>query len=274
MTSSAILLSDDSRWCCENVVELASAAFDLDAQGVGSSPYLGDMANTGLLLPTAATTSQQTRYLVRLLGIQIPVGRSIIIRGLRQLATIREVRELVGGQMVPVELEITSPLWHFTDANISWHVKWHADNQFARRSDAAQVPGTDPDLIGLDTALLYQTLAPYAPPNGGVPPSRDVPYLGTWRDMRWPWTNTEWELNVFVPGPGLVVMYASVHQSNPATRPPSLGATDAGALRPEDRFIQEFTNAIYGRVGGAMTVELLPCCECSSSAVKFKEATP
>jgi hypothetical protein len=259
--TSSIVLASDPRWGCRNIVELASAAFDPDMQSIGSSPYVGDMASTGLLLPTAPTTSQTTRYLVRLLGIQIPKGAGLLIRGLRQAATIRGLVESLEGVSTPFEHEIESPFWHFADGNISWHLKWHMDSQFAQVVDPAQLPGTDPDFIGLETALVYDTLLPYVPPNNGIPPSRDVAHYGTWRDIRFPWTNTAWTMSVLVPGPGLVVYYASVHQTDPATRPAMLVPAETSALRIEDQFLQAFPNAIYGRVAGAMTVELLPCCQ-------------
>jgi hypothetical protein len=98
--------------------------------------------------------------------------------------------------------------------------------------------------------------------------------LSAMNEIRSPWSNTDWWLNYFLPGPGNLVMYASVFQPNPGTRPvpnPPLTFQQTQALGPEDQFVQAYppapppmpggigsSGAIYGRVAGAMTVELIP----------------
>lgn len=252
----------DRRWRQRHtVIEVASAAANTDKLAIGSTPWLGDYAGTALEVPLAATSGQANRYLFRLCGIAIPYGSCIRIVGVRQLATVRAgFQAEEGGNTYFVEREIVSPLWSFIDGNISWHMRWQTKRMHRYAWDpAGQVAGTSRNLNGRDSALLYRsTLVPYTVPGQGLPPGRDVPYLGTWRDMRYPWDSPSWDLNTVVAGPGTVVFYASVHQTNPDTRFRFPPIADPGALRPEDRFLQAYPlNAVYGHVGGAFTVEML-----------------
>lgn len=270
--STAYISASDPRWKCHTVIELVSAAIDNDLLGVGSTPFVGDTAYTGIGVPSTPTPDQRHRYLFRLCGIEIPSGGEIVIRGLRQFIELRSVRSDAVPPLYPLKFEQVSAFWHFIDGDVSWHLKHH-QNIFARVSDAAQLPGTSPGLRGLDTSLLYNPplLPTYNPANAGVPPGIDVDgSLGTIRELRYPWDETNWTLSTTVSGPGVVVLYASVHQTDPTTRtqvPTDL--TDTGALEPEDRFLfatrdpraplsQPGETAIYGRVAGAMTVELFP----------------
>lgn len=257
----SFLRADDNRWkSCKNIVELASAAADSDVTAIGSSPHLGDQSSTGIRVPVAPTTTQTNRYLFRLCGVEIPVGYAISIKGLRQAATIRHFEEINLEPLI-LEREIVSPFWRFLDGNISWHLRLQ-QQQFAPRGfDAAQIAGTDPEMRGLDSALLYTPpLVPYTALGAGIPPGDAVGNLGTFRDMRFPWNGTQqWALDELIRGPGAVVFYASVHQTDPANRPlyPSVGG-----LRPEDQFVANFPDtAIYGHVAGGMIFEIMPCCD-------------
>lgn len=258
---SSFISARDPRWQCRSIVEVSSSSFDPDRAGIGSSPYIGDMAATGVRVPIAPTTSQSNRYLIRLAAVHIPNKCAIILHGLRQLATIRCEQVLADCSVIASELEVTSPLWSFPDGNISWHLRLQRSVLTALVADPNQLPGTDPNLSGaLDSALLYiPPLLPYTAPNAGIPPGDGVVWLDTWRDMRFPWDNTSWRLHQMIRGPFNLVFYASVHQPDPAGRVVATPA-DPGALRPEDRFLATFQQAIYGRVAGAMTVELLPDC--------------
>jgi hypothetical protein len=264
-TAVGCLPASDLRWLRRQVVEVVSASFDLDMAFIGSSPFTGDLGRTGVVIPGLPTVDQQHRYLARLCGIEIPKGTGVVLLDLRQLATMRALVKGNDGTAdcsFPFELEITSPLWTFVDGNISWHVRYQPNAFSAGVTDSAQLPGTDPGFQGLDTSLLY--LPPfgpmYTPPGAGIPPGNGVGHLGTFRDMRFPWTQStkSRDMHVYLRGPGTLVFYASVHQTNIETRcnPPTI--TDLGAVRPEDRFLLQFPEAIYGRVAGAMLVELIP----------------
>jgi hypothetical protein len=53
-----------------------------------AGPYPGDVANVGLIIPSAPTTSQFNRYLGRLCAFEVPMGHRAIITSIRQLLTI------------------------------------------------------------------------------------------------------------------------------------------------------------------------------------------
>lgn len=257
------LTASDPRWAdrsCTHFVELATATGDQDLVGVGSSPYLGDLGRTGIAVPTAPTTAQNQRYLFRLCGVEIPSEYAIMIRGIRQLATIRH-EETINDFPLVVEREIVSPLWSFLDGNISWHLRWQKNQFSSKRADAVQVGGTSPQMRGLGTALLYiPPLLPYQALGGGIPPGTAIHDLGTWRDIRYPWSNTQvqWAHGILIKGPGAVVMYASVNQTDASIRPIY---PDVRGMRPEDQFVSNFrTTARYGRVAGGMMFELMPAC--------------
>lgn len=245
---------------CDNVVEVSTVTSDDDLNGIGGHPAVGDLGSTGIRVPLAPTTSPSTRYLARLCGIEIPSGYAIIVQGLRQAATIR-TQTTENGIPLVLEREIDSPLWRFLDGNISWHLR-HEENLYSRHvSDPAQTPGTDPTMLGLAPALLYvPPLVPYVPPNGGLPPGGAINGLGSWRDIRFPWTSTDWGMSEIVRGPGRVVMYASVRQTNPSALVRPL-YPDVEGMRPEDRFVSNFQlTAVYGRVAGSIIFNIMPCC--------------
>lgn len=257
------LVQDGAR---QDLREIASASFDPDLTGVGSSPYLGDMGRTGVTVPAAFTVSQDTRYLIRLCGVEIPAGYAIVIRGLRQLATIRGCtgdgaqpsQDFPPDCLLTLEREVVSPLWSFLDGNISWHLRWQKNRFSSRRVDPSQLPGTSPNTRSLESVLLYvpTIAAVYVPPASGQPPGDALGALGTFRDIRFPWGNTDYALSEVVRGPGAVAFYASVRQTNPSSRPPY---PNLPGMRPEDQFLSSFPNAIYGRVAGAMLFEAFPC---------------
>lgn len=257
MRSLSSIQASDPSWAVGEVVELASASFDENVLMVGSSPWLGDIGNTGVAVPSGATTSLTNRYLFRLCGVEVPDRHSLHVVGIRQLTVLQAIMAS-GSASFPAQLEVTSPLWAFTDGNVSFHLRFHQNLQDARKYDTAQAPGTDPGMRGLDTALLYDPAgAFYTAPGSGIPPGKDVAGLGTWRDLRFPWSSTSWDMRLPVYGPGALVLYASVRQTDPNTRPVMPPPDDLGAIRPEDRFVLEYPTAVYGRIAGALAVELL-----------------
>jgi len=190
-----------------------------------------------------------------LCGVEVPNQFGIIIRGLRQLITIRHTEVQPNGLPLILEREVVSPLWRFQDGNVSWHLVLQQQQFAAHVFDPAQTAGTSPEERGLDTALLYNPpLTPYFPPGAGYPPGKGIGDLGTFRDIRFPWTDTNWTMEEMVRGPGAVVLYASVFQTNPAIRPvyPSFDG-----MRPEDRFLSDFADARYGRIAGAIIFEIV-----------------
>ena len=262
---AGFLSGSDSRWGCHNLIEIVSAGADEDFLAIGSSPWQGDYAGTALTVPAAFSATPRNRYLFRLAAIEIPSGASIVVRGLRQAIELVAPMPLESGGTFPLYCDQESPFWHFSDGNVSWHLRHH-QNLFRNVADPAQAPGTSPTMKGLGPARLYQLGGPFVSPGGGIPPGVDVEGLGTMRDLRYPWHNTDWTIGVPVGGPGIVAFYASVRQTNPDTRPLTPNVTPNSSLRVEDRFIldtrQQTTEIVrYGRVAGAMLVEMFPCCK-------------
>lgn len=239
--------------CEDNVIEVASEAFDPDLTGIGSTPWSGDQASTGVRVPVAPTTDPGNRYLFRLCGVEIPSGYAIMMRLLRQLVTIRQT-DILNGEPRIIEREVESPFWRFQDGNVSWHLRLQKQQFAPKTFDPAQVAGTSPEMRALDASLLYRPpLVPYLALGAGQPPGTSVGAFGTFRDIRFPWQNQSHSLSVLVKGPGAVVFYASVFQPDPDIRP--LYPSVAG-MRPEDQFLGNFPRAIYGRVAGAMVFQI------------------
>jgi hypothetical protein len=241
------------------IVEIASAASDDDLIGIGGSSYKGDLGRTGVPVPSDPTATQDNRFLIRLCGVYVPTGGAITVRGLRQGVLLRGQRTVGEGEAAVTttfEREQVSPFWQFPDGNISWHLRWLKTESTAYGCDAAQEPGTSPNTQGTDSALLYlPPFSPYKAPNAGMPLGDPVGSLGTWRDIRFPWENTDWSLEQVLCGPGKVVLYASVHQTNASVRvEANFPALDG--MREEDLFLSSFYSTCrYGRVAGAIIYE-------------------
>lgn len=241
------------------VVEFGSASIDLDRSGVGGAPQLGDISSSGVAVPKEPTPSQVCRYLIRLCGVEAGPGCNLVLRGIRTAITLRG--DEVNSDGVPTGLvlkhHVESPFWTFYDGGVTLHLRWQQQVFAPLHCDPMQVAGTSPNARGLDSALLYDRRFPYVPLNAGLPYGVAVGDFGTWRDLRFPYTNNCWIESDFLVGPGALVLYASVHQTDPATRqdPESVKP----GMLPEDQFITSFKNARYDRVAGSILVEFLPC---------------
>lgn len=233
---------------------------------VGSTPYVGDITQTGIALP-AAPTGPLNRYLCVCCGLRVGINSRCIIRHLRQLLTIGTELSMAGGAVLPVEVPVTSPTWHFVDGAVSWHLRMldpTVDTRFIRYLDGAApvAPFTaqwDTQLPAILTRRQPFGVDPYTPQNGGVPFGLDVGNLGTFRDIRYPYTTGDGqaEIGLEVKGPGILILYASVRQTNPEERPrPPEDIPLLDGLAPEDQFILTHPNSRYWRVGGSMIVDL------------------
>lgn len=246
---------------CPVVLDIVSSAFDIDNLALGSSPYTGDMSRTGIAVPTIATTDQQHRYLFRLATLEVPSGRAAVILGVHTAHTLRTVLEGTDGEggvcFRPIEILVREPFWQPPIGNISWHLRQYQLREHRRQLTAGPAQaGQDIYVDGDDTALLHAstvTLAPYVPPFSGMPPGRAIGTLGTWRD------NRDWEVYLPVFGPKKIGLWASVHQFLWTNNCLVTAPTDLGAMTQEDRFLFAFS-AQYGRVAGALSVELWPNC--------------
>ena len=213
-------------------------------QFIGSDPYNTNVG-AGLIVPTTPSSSVgDARYLFLLARQRFSTGeQSYEKKGVR-LVGIRQYAELIArlpsrvtpldpdvgpptGATVTFRREIVSPLWHPPDGNISWHVMVLNNGKRDTRN-----PQNADGLIyqdALSPALLYQTitgtaLAPtaYTAPNGGRPWGKSIgASLGNIHDLRYPWRTdfSEYSLDIPIPVPCDVVLFASVRQNDPGTNP-------------------------------------------------------
>lgn len=244
-----------------SLVQVTSAGVSGDLAFVGSSPYGVDPAASFIDLP-ATPTDFRNRVLVRVAGWSIPEGKAARLRQVGLFAEIAQRTIGVGPGSTIRRLPVTSPTGPFLDGNIAWAITApRTANQ--RRLDLASslprgwttdVSGTTPAVITRDPELPYRT------PVVGFPGS-PVGHFGVLRDMRATWQRPL-DCDVTVEGGHDVVLWASVKQSNPDTRPDlalSLpDGYDLGALTPEDRFLVSNPRAIYSRVGGFLLLEVGP----------------
>jgi len=218
------------------------------------------MSSTGIVLPANPTVSQDSRYLCRLCAIELTEEEVAVVRSIHQLVTIGAYWEIEEDQY-PLEIPVTDPTWCFVDGNISWHfrrVRPGTAPSRDRYSDVAFAPPYASDRNGQTTAILARdpTLGGYIPLNSGQPYGDAIQSLGTFRDLRFPWSQRNENLDVSVEGLCQVVLYASVRQTDPDTRVQPPVAADGTYLRNEDRFVMAHETARYWRVGARMEVDV------------------
>jgi hypothetical protein len=248
---------------------LTSAQYDDAKAFVGSSPFAGETASTGIRVPPIPTIAQNRRYLFQLFSASVQPGARAIIHSLHQLVYIgtelEEEHEQLDAQWL-LEIPVTDPLWCFPDGNISWHLRTHNPSRpdttifqdfpfgfpYSNRRDTT------------DSCLLARVPAAgppntYMPLNGGQPYGVCLAGLGAFRDLRFPWIDHNREsLGIVVEGPAQIVLYASVYQTNPENRPNKPVGIETAGLRPEDLFVLNYPLARYTRVGGRIKFEIQP----------------
>jgi|HubBroStandDraft_4_1064222.scaffolds.fasta_scaffold61605_2 hypothetical protein len=246
--------------------EVVPASLDPFVALLGSDPY-NTPVGTGVLVPSTPTATfvpagqspSQFRYLLLLAREQFASGNTgARLTGIRQYA---ELAATVSG--ATFRKEITSPLWHPPDGNISWHVMVIAKVRMLTRN----VQNVDSlkfrDAFG--PCLLFETFAgpqfaptAYTPPNGGRPWGKSLAgvSLGNMHDLRYRWRTgyLEQMLDIPIPLPCDVALFASVRQNDPSTNPTvSLTANQFTTLGPEDQFLYAYSaTAQYGRIAGSL----------------------
>lgn len=249
-------------------VETSTACFNTDNEGVGSSPWNDPAASYVEVPSTPSSSIDGLRYIVRLAAVAIPAFRCFRIRGLRQAVLIGAMFENRQTQeFYPVQIDQKSPFWHFTDGNVSWHLRIVAGpgpQSMGLQGSTPSGHATD-YAAGTDPSLLVRNGSALRPPAAGIPPGHGIGSLGTFRDIRFPWDRQSAisSLDLEVQGPVIVAFYASIRQTNPAQRQ-KLGPLlpqnfPTGVLLPEDQFVLalDATNfpAIYRGVAGSIVME-------------------
>jgi hypothetical protein len=251
--------------------EVVPATVDPSIALVGSDPFLGTAVATGLLVPSTPTDSlvpaganpSAYRYLFLLAREQFASGETgVRLTGIRQYAELTATVSISESDFT-FRKEIVSPLWHPVDGSISWHVVVIPKTTMVTRN----VQNAD-TLMFRDSrgpALLYETLtgpqfAPtaYKPPNGGRPWGKPLgSSLGNMHDLRYRWRTgyLEQMLDIPLPLPCDVALFASVRQNDPTINPgfSGLSTQQFTALGPEDQFVAAYSDsAQYGRIAGSL----------------------
>lgn len=259
--------------------EIVSAGPNAEVGFIGSDPY-NTNAYTGLVVPpTPSSAIDDARYLFVLARARFGIGEQNSSKQGVRLIGIRQYAELIArlpareppladdvgpptGSTVVFRKEIESPLWHPPDGNISWHVM--VINRVDR--DTRNPANSDGFIFqdSLSPSLLFQVAAPYSPPNGGRPWGTPMAAsLGNIHELRYRWRadNAEYVLDIPVPVPSDVVLFASVRQSNPALNPQfedleAPPTQQSQALTAEDRFLTAFAPfAQYGVIAGSLVFD-------------------
>lgn len=256
--------------------EIVTAGPNAEFGFVGSDPY-NTNAYTGLVVP--ATPSSQidgARYLFLLARARFGTGEQSSEKCGARLVGIRQYAELVAriparqaplaasgppaGATVVLRKEIQSPLWHPPDGNISWHVM--VNNRVGR--DTRNPANADGFIFQTSTSpsLLFQTAAPYSPPNGGRPWGTPIEAsLGNIHELRYRWraNTSEYVLDIPIPAPCDVMLFASVRQNDPALNPTladPMITQQFQALSEEDKFLMAYNQfAQYGTIAGSLVFD-------------------
>lgn len=256
--------------------------YDPGRAGYGSGPQ-GGPYNAGLIVPKFVPTPTPTRFLLRLASAQIAPNELARLVRYRLRSTITQVQRLAVplSSDYPIEREVVSEFWSFIDGNILYFFyKEPIQSSVQSSPDTTAGPSTQKGFDGNDSALLYAQYDPatnlYVPPNGGNPTGQEIGGRSSMLDTGGEWVDLI-PFDSIVKGPCRVVLYASVLQTNPLTRPMLPAAQQPSAayaqgLRPEDQFLfgwgdtSATNNVQYHRVFGSFEVEhdlepdpTLPC---------------
>jgi hypothetical protein len=257
--------------------ELVSNGPNSEFDFIGSDPYTTH-DYTGLVVPaTPSSAIGNARYLFLLARASFRTGEQSPEHCGARLVGIRQYADLVAripartgplnpdsgppaGSTVSFHKEITSPLWHPSDGNISWHVM--IINTVTRDT---RNPANSDGFIYQDArspTLLYQTAAPYSPPNGGRPWGQPLAAsLGNIHELRYPWRafNNEYALDIPIPTPCDVVFFASVRQNDPTLNPAfadDVNCAAFSALSDEDQFMVGYNEFVqYGTIAGSLVFD-------------------
>jgi hypothetical protein len=245
---------------CAGRHEIVTAGRDPALGFIGSDPW--DTATyTGLIVPSATSASiGGARYMFMLARERFQDGeQGVKLVGIRQYLDLVATITPEGGSVQTYHKEIRRPMFHPPDGNVTFHVMVIANTFRDTRN-----PLNADSFIYQDSktpALLYQTTAPYVPPNGGQPWGKPIgASLGNIHDIRYPWhqSNPEVMLDIPIPVPCDVALFASVRQNDPSTNPvaSALTAGQIASLDPEEQFLVNFAaTAQYGRIAGSLIFE-------------------
>jgi len=253
-------------------VEVTTYAFDPEKLGVGTGPLPGSAFSSSILVPPLPTPDEAHRYMILLCAMQIPEYTRAVLRWVRIGGTIGSlVLDQAGTGLIPLDLTISTDTFSFVDGDVLFGITYQPNVTYENFPvvDPNQIRSTSTSLYDPESALKYvPPLFPYVPPAGGVFPGNPVSGYGAFSDwVRFSQSNPVPQVIPF-EGPGAIYLWASVHQTDPLTRPklPNALIPFAAQMSREDGFILSVNPmAIYRRIYGAMMFDV------SSTKRKFLE---
>lgn len=259
---------DDSAWWRGSglteptTIEVTTYAFDPEKLGVGTGPLPGSAFSSSILVPALPTPNEAHRYMILLAGFQIPEYTRAVLRWARVGGTIGSlILDQAGTGLIPLDFEIQTNTFSFVDGDVLFGITYQPNVTYENFPivDPNQIRSTSTSLYDPESALKYvPPLFPYTPPAGGVFPGNPVSGYGAFSDWgRFPQNNPT-EQAIPFEGPGAIYLWASLHQTDAATRnklPQSLLPL-ASLLSPEDGFLLANPNAIYRRLYGSMAFDV------------------
>jgi hypothetical protein len=267
------------------ILEISTTGIDESTQGFGSDPF-GGSSWVGLRVPKLATellavpgqSAKNSRYLLMLASFSISEGVKAKILGYRQmvrLGYIQPATDVESSTAYPVTQIVEDPAWKFVDGNVSFHLQGMGPPNAQGISLGQNGPNDLQSFkqgFSMTPAVLYDTatvpgpfyvdLTAYKPPGNGAPWGTPLRSGGqrTVYGQRTDWkTHGAWDsLGFEVEGPETVCLFASVRQTNPLTRTTLTlpGTLIGNGLSVEESFLQNFPNAIYHSVAGALIVRV------------------
>lgn len=243
--------------------EQSTVGPDANLQLVGSDAQ-GGQAWLGLPIPSAVPATEQGRYTFLLAVAEFGIGEQAILVGMRQYVELQACISIAQStQTFPISCVQRTTSWRFVDGNIVWGLRKIRPMTpgFYNTSNADALQWR----LGPSPAQLFETvsgagiiLPPYA---GAFPGEALEPSLAQFYDLRFPWVQDEAAHIMHCPieGPCIVALFASVLQTNPATRismPGTPPFSTATGISREDAFVANFnTCARYGRIAGSLIFE-------------------
>jgi hypothetical protein len=270
-------------------VGTSSYGFDPTLCGLGSDPY-GSLNQSRIRVPPNPSTGgagevpAQPAFMFQLCTVGLP-NRCCRLMQVRQILELGEDTNAGTPPVYPLIKRVGrsgagNPAFRFPDGYVSWHVRlvrqipvipWSSQSVLSTDSfmwrwsaspalvfETATFPAADLDWRGHPDN--YLTLNGYTPPWGGQPLGENVGDLGTFYEVRFPDDDPSKQAIDPIPvqGPGALVFYACVWQTNASARTkitvPASFSLDPEL--PEDGFVCDFTSANYWGIGGSLTVEV------------------
>jgi hypothetical protein len=244
--------------------EAITVGFDDFLATLGEPPF-----STGIRVPPVVGPT----YRILAARADLTTGDRVI--GLRQFWSIAQYILSADGESPPPApaypewRPVVAPGWRFVDIDPpTWRVTLEPLANFSRPKG----PFDQDSFLQRDTtgpALVYETAAfPVLPPLPGylglsayTPPPIRGQTVELLRDIRFPQAQHEFfALAIPIDHPTTVRLYVDIQQTNPQTRSKVNFATSLSAqqlffvsgLVPEERFLQDFPNAIVHAAGGSL----------------------